>query len=390
MNIDKIREDTLHCDNFIHFNNAGAALPPKSVNEAIIAFLKEEEATGGYEMEARHAESIDQIYKEIAKLIRCQSDEIAITDNASTAFSKALYSIPFQEGDEIITSEIEYSSNFLNYLKLKRDKGINIITIPVGENGPIDIQKLEDSISKKTKLVAVTHMPTSSGAIAPVGAIGEITKQHDILYMVDTCQSIGHYPTFVDELHCDFLTGTSRKYIRGPRGLGFLYARKSIYKDLDPFMLEAMGAEWQSTDSYELNYTSKMFEAFEKPYAFMMGLQEAVKYANNLGIENIWSRITDLSTYARSLFAQHKELSLQDGKGKELSGIITLTIKNKSSLEIQEELKRNKINISICKPFTSLTDMQNKGLDSSCRLSLHYYNTKEEVERVNDILQNIK
>jgi selenocysteine lyase/cysteine desulfurase len=390
MNIDKIRKDTLHCEDFIHFNNAGAALPTRYVNEAIISFLQEEEVTGGYEMEAKYAESIDQIYTEIARLIKGGSDEIAITDNASTAFSKALYSIPFQEGDEIITSEIEYSSNFLNYLKLKREKGINIVTIPMAENGPVDVQKLEKAISNKTKLVAMTHMPTSSGAIAPVKEIGELTKASGILYLVDTCQSIGHYPTFVDELHCDFLTGTSRKYIRGPRGLGFLYARKSIYKDLDPFMLEAMGANWKSTERYELNYTSKMFEAFEKPYAFMMGLQEAVRYANNLGIEEIWSRIQGLSTYARSLFVQNRDISLHDGNGDELSGIITLTIKNKDSLEVQRELSEHKVNISVCKPFTSLTDMQSKGLDSSCRLSLHYYNTREEIERVNDILQNIK
>jgi selenocysteine lyase/cysteine desulfurase len=390
MNIDQIRKDTLHCEDFIHFNNAGAALPTKYVNEAIIKFLKEEEAIGGYEMEAKHTESISQIYHEIAKLIRCQHDEIAITDNASTAFSKALYAIPFSAGDEIITSEIEYSSNYLNYLKLSKDKGIKIVTVPVDERGPIDVKQLEASISKRTKLIAVTHMPTSSGAIAPVKEVGKIAKAHDILYLVDTCQSIGHYPTFVDELHCDFLTGTSRKYLRGPRGLGFLYARKSIYKSLDPFMLEAMGANWKSKEAYDLNYTSKMFEAYEKSYALMMGLQEAFKYTNSLGIENIWGRINELGTYARSLFIQKEGLQLQDGNGEELSGIITLTIKNKSSEEIQKELSKHKVNISLCKPFTSLTDMQRKGLDASCRLSLHYYNTKAEIESVSDILQNME
>lgn len=390
MNIDQIRKDTLHCKNLIHFNNAGASLPTKFVNEAIIDFIREEEATGGYEMQDKYAEHLKGVYREIAKLIKSDEDEIALTDSASTAFSKALYSIPFKAGDEIITSEIEYSSNYLNYLKVKKDKGINIVTISGKGDAVIDLEKLEAAISKKTKLIAVTHMPTSSGAIAPVVEVGKIAKAHGILYLVDTCQSMGHYPTFVDEIACDFLTGTSRKYIRGPRGLGFLYAKKTVYKQLDPYMIESLGATWTSKENYDLNHTSKMFETFEKPYGFVMGLQAAVKYANDIGIHNIWQRTKELSSKARQRFAEIEGLRMHDGEGGELSGIVTLTIENKSSEEIHAELMRNRVNSSICRPFSSLTDMEAKGLSSCNRLSLHYYNTEEEIERVADILQNIK
>ncbi|GLR15812.1 aminotransferase class V-fold PLP-dependent enzyme [Portibacter lacus] len=390
MDIDKIRKDTLNCENIIHFNNAGASLPPRIVNQAIKAFLTEEEYVGGYEMAAKHTEDINGIYTEIAKLIRSEVDEIAITDNASTAFSKALYAIPFSPDDEIITSEIEYSNNFLNYLKLKNDKGVQIITIPGNDQGPVDIELLKKSLSKKTKLVSITHMPTSSGAIAPVAEIGEITKNHGAFYMIDSCQSIGQYPTYVDEVHCDFLTATSRKYLRGPRGMGFLYANKNIYPKLDPYMLEAIGANWESEQKYELNYTSKMFECFEKPYATMMGFQEAIRYANELGIENIWKRIKSLAEFAREKFRNIEGVTIQDGPGHEWSGIITLTSNKNTSEEIHQHLQAHKVNSSICLPFTSLSDMNNKNIDSSNRLSLHYYNTKEEIERVAHILQNLK
>ncbi|WP_235297143.1 aminotransferase class V-fold PLP-dependent enzyme [Portibacter marinus] len=390
MNIKQVRKDTPGAGEVIHFNNAGASLPTKFVNNAIKKWLDEEEMTGGYEMESKYESEIMGLYAEIAKLIHCSKDEIAITDNASTAFSKALYAIPFKAEDEIITSEIEYSSNYLNYLKLKKDKGIKLTLIPTDEEGPVDVEALKKAINKKTKLIAITHMPTSSGAIAPVKEIGKIAKQNNIIYMVDTCQSIGHYPTFVDEIQCDFLNGTSRKYLRGPRGLGFLYARRSIYEKLDPYMLEAMGAEWNGRDNYDLNYTSKMFECFEKPVGFMMGLKAAIHYANELTIEHIWTRIDELASYARERWSRIKGVQLHDGNGKELSGIITLTLKDQSPQKVQELLSKHGINSSLCKPFTSYTDMKNKGLASSNRLSLHYYNTLEEIERVADKLQNIR
>jgi len=390
MNIAQIRKETLHCEDMIHFNNAGASLPTKYVNEAIIAFIKEEEATGGYEMQDKYDHEISGIYRELARLIKSGSDEISLSDGASTAFSKALYAIPFQAGDEIITSEIEYSSNYLNYLKVKKDKGIIITTIPKAEESPIDLEKLEQAIKKKTRLIAVTHMPTSSGAISPVAAIGKIAKAHNILYLVDTCQSIGHYPTFVDDINCDFLTGTSRKYLRGPRGLGFLYANKRVYEKLDPYMIEATGAAWKSKEHYDLSYTSKMFEAYEKPYGFVMGFKAAVKYANDIGIDKIWERTKMLGIKARSAFSNIEGVQIHDGGGQEKSGIVTLTIKNKSSEEIHSALQKQKVNSSICRTMSSLTDMESKGLMSCNRLSVHYYNTEEEIERVAYILQNIK
>lgn len=388
MDIDKIRTDTLHCQDIIHFNNAGASLPTKFVNEAIIHYLTQEETIGGYELEAAKQTEIAEIYDEIAKLIHCDSNEIALTDNATTAFNRAIFSIDFKAGDTIITSELEYGNNFLNYLRLKKEKGINIKTIPGNNDSPFDLEEFEKAIDNSTKLVAVTHMPTNSGAVVPIEAIGQITKAHDILYLVDTCQSIGHYPTFVDKIGCDFLTATGRKYLRGPRGVGFLYVNKNILNKLEPFSIEMTGAEWKSIDHYQKLGTIKMFEGWEKPYSLVMGLSAAVKYANNLGIENIWKRVSFVANDLRTKLQNVNGVTIYDGKG-ELSGIVSITKNGVDTTKLQNHLRKHKINTSISPQFTSLTDMQKKNLMTSNRLSLHYYNTTEEIDKVVETIDRI-
>ena len=379
MDIEQLRKDTPHCEDLTHFNNAGAALPSRFVNESILEFLEAESRIGGYEIVEERANQISEFYTEAAALIKASPEEIAVTDSASTAFSKAIFSIPFEQGDKIITSELEYGNNFLNYLKLKKEKGIEIIIIGGDEASPININELENAIDSKVKLIAITHMPTSGGVIAPVKEIGKIAKENGVLYLVDTCQSIGQCPVSVDELQCDFLNATSRKYLRGPRGLGFLYVRKSILPTLDPFSFEMLGAEWKSQDRYDLNFSSKMFETYEKPYAFLMGFSAAIKYANHLGIEQIWQRILELSTYLREQLKNVPGVKLYDGSGLR-SGIISLTKDGVDPFKMHKQLQDKRINSSVLYQFTSLLEMQKKNLVNGNRLSVHCYNTKPEID----------
>lgn len=389
MNIDQLRNDTPGTSFVTHFNNAGASLPTQYVNQAIISYLHEEETHGGYETADKYADKIKELYSNMANLIHADSDEIAITENASTAFSKALYSIDFHDGDEIITSEIEYGNNFLNYLNLRKRIDIKIITIPGTEDSAFDMELFLNSINPKTRLIAITHMPTNSGAIAPVEQIGEIAKIHNILYLVDTCQSIGHYPVYVDKIHCDFLTGTSRKYLRGPRGLGFLYVKKDILPQLQPAMLEMDGAQWNSSQDFHMIYSAKMFEVWEKSPALLLGMNEAVKYLLDIGIENVWSRINHLGRKLRNGLTDIKGIQLHDGPG-ELSGIISLTHNRYNVQEVKKQLKEYRINSSISGKHSSFSDMNKKGLEAVNRLSVHYYNSEQEIEKVLEVLNKLK
>lgn len=380
MNIQKIRKDTPGLQSLIHFNNAGCSLPVQSQLDIICNYLQEEAITGGYRLQAQHQEVINQFYQRAAQLINAKADEIAITGNASEAFNHILYSIPFEKGDVIITSEVEYSNNFINYINLKNSKGIEIVMLRNLANGDFDLAALEHAISDRVKLLAITHIPTSSGVVVPVEAIGAIAKKHNILYLVDACQSIGQIPFDVEKVGCDFASATARKYLRGPRGLGFLYVKKSVIPSLKPKSLDNVTAHWKIDQRVELEQKAIMFEHWEKSYALVEGFSEALRYLLDLGVAHTWARIQELSTYARQELGQVSGVRVLD-QGTHKCGIVTFNKKGLDPLDIQKALQKQSINTSATLPFSSLTDLHYRGLDGGAlRASIHYFNTKEEIE----------
>lgn len=379
MNIQKIRKDTPGTQHLTHFNNAGASLTTQPVLDAIQDFLQREAITGGYRFMAQEVNVINEFYVQAATLINASTTEIALTQNASSSLSLALYSIPFESGDIILTSEIEYGNNYLNYLKLQEEKGVKIRVFPLGKNNLFDLNDFENYIDDKVKLIAITHIPTNSGMVIPVEAIGKIAKKHGILYMIDACQSIGQLPFDVEKIGCDFATATSRKYLRGPRGLGFLYVRKSVIDTLSPVFLEMLFAEWKNESEFQLNKSIKMFEVWEKPYALMAGFTAALKYANDLGMDNIWQRTQYLANYLRQQLQTVEGVTVQD-IGAVQCGIVSFTKAGISPETVQQHLENLNINTSVSGRFSSVIDMDNRGLSAVIRASVHYYNTVEEID----------
>jgi selenocysteine lyase/cysteine desulfurase len=379
MDIDKIRRDTPGSEFVRHFNSAGASLPTQQVLDATLRFLKQEALTGGYRFAAQQEKEINEFYTEAAKLIHAKPTEIALTQSASSSLSLALYAIPFERGDVILTSEIEYGNNFLNYLNLKERKGVEIRVFPMEKDGCFDLGKFENYIDKKVKLIAITHIPTNSGIVFPVAEIGEIAKKHNILYLVDACQSIGQFPFNVEDIGCDFCTATSRKYLRGPRGLGFLYVRESVMESLSPVFLEMLFADWQSETGYQLNRSAKMFETWEKPYSLMAGFTAAIRYANDLGAVNIWERVQHLAVYLRKRLETVEGVTIHD-IGTVKCGIVSFTKLGISPEKLQQYLQSLEINTSVSGRFSSVLDMDNRGLSAVNRASVHYFNTEWEIE----------
>ncbi len=379
MDIQKLRSDTPGIGHITHFNNAGAALPTQASLDKIFDYLKNEAVIGGYRIKEEYNKEVNAFYQRAAQLVNASAEEIAITGSASESFNNILYSIPFQKGDIIITSEIEYGNSFVNFINLKNKLGIEIKLIRNLPNGDFDLEMLKRSISEKVKLIAVTHIPTSSGVVAPVEEIGQIAKAHDILYLVDACQSIGQMPFDVDKIACDFASATARKYLRGPRGLGFLYVRKSVIESLTPPILDTVTAQWKSETVVDLQKSILMFERFEKSFALVLGFSEALRYLLDLGVENTWSRIQELAQYTRQRLGNLKGLEVHD-PGSQKCGIVTFTKKGIKPAEIHSKLRAQNINTSVSLPFSSLTDMQSRGLEGTVRASVHYYNTKEEID----------
>jgi cysteine desulfurase / selenocysteine lyase len=390
MNIQKIRQETQGVEFVKHFNNAGASLMPNAVYEMTTQYLKEELLYGGYETLEKYAPQFKAIYPQIAQLIGAKPEEIGLVQSATVAWAKAFWAIPLQDGDKILVSKADYVSNYLGYLQLQKRKKVEIVLIPDDEFGQTSPQALEKLIDKNVKLISITHIPSGGGLVNPVADIGKIAQKHGIIYLLDACQSIGHFPVDVQEIGCDILSATGRKYLRAPRGTGFVYVNQKLLaqKDFEPIMIDARSATWIDEANYAMNLSAICFETFENFAAGQLGLGKAVEYALELGIENIWTRIQYVGRYLREKLEDLDHVVLHD-LGKVKSGIVTFSIKNKDSLFVKEALKAHQINISLAPQQSTLLDMKARHLDNIPRASVHYFNTEEEIDAMIAVLKDM-
>ena len=386
--IEKARKETPGCDNVLHLNNAGAALMPKIVRDTLVHHVDTESMIGGYEAAAQAHDQLERVYESTAKLIGCDSDEIALMESATQAWVNAFYAIPFERGDKILTGRAEYAANYIAFLQIAKRRGVEIKVIPVDAFGQVSVDALAEMIDSRVKLIAITHIPTNSGLINPAEQIGDVARDAGILYLLDACQTVGQKPINVSDIGCDILSGTSRKYLRGPRGMGFLYVKREIIAELDPATLDLHSATWVTKNQYEIRADARRFEKWESSIAGRLAFGAAVDYALDWGLDVIWKRIQYLSTTLRRRLAQLPACTLQD-LGDQKCGIVTFTIDGFSQPTIKEQLALRKINVSISDRASTLLDMEARGLDDVIRASIHYYNTEQEINQFCDALKFI-
>ncbi|GAC1434605.1 MAG: aminotransferase class V-fold PLP-dependent enzyme [Ktedonobacteraceae bacterium] len=378
--LQRVRQDTPGCAHVLHFNNAGSSLMPQPVLDATVAHLQLEARIGGYEAAAQAKNSIEHVYDAVATLISCSRDEVAILENATRAWDMAFYSIPFKSGDRILTASTEYASNYIAFLQQAQKTGAVIEVIPNDEHGQVSLDALRKMLDNKVRLIAFTHVPTNSGLVQPIAAIGKIAREAGILYLVDACQSVGQMPIDVQSIGCDMLSATGRKYLRGPRGTGFLYVRRAILERLDPPFLDLHAAEWVAADRYEIRQDARRFENWETNYAGKIGLGVAIDYANHLGLDTIWRRVKTLAYQLRSQLTTLPDVIVRD-RGITQCGIVTFTIEGHDPEDIKRKLAASNINVSVATRNGALLDMDARKLTSVVRASVHYYNSEEEIER---------
>ncbi|MEH6547912.1 MAG: aminotransferase class V-fold PLP-dependent enzyme [Sneathiella sp.] len=385
LNIDKIRQETPGIQNRIHLNNAGAALMPLPVYLSVKDHLDLELNIGGYEAAARAKPAFERTYDAIAELINCDRSEIALVENATVAWQMAFYGIRFQAGDRILTAEAEYAANVIAYLQMAERKGVVIDFVPSDDSGQMDVAALESMIDDKVKLISVTHIPTNGGLINPAADIGAVAKRHGIPYLLDACQAVGQIPIDVEAIGCDMLSATGRKYIRGPRGTGFLYVRKGFMDQLDPPFLDMHGARWTELTSYEMDSSARRFENWEFNTAGVIGFGTAIDYLNEIGIDAASARLRDLAATARTALSQIPGITVQD-IGAEKGGIVTFEHKDHTGEAIKAHLTENKINVSITDISSTRFDLDKRGIDTLIRSSFHYYNSESEIDKLIDVL----
>jgi selenocysteine lyase/cysteine desulfurase len=380
LDIAALRAQTPGCENVLHFNNAGAGLMTRQTLQSVIDHLQLEAQIGGYEAHDRNIAALEHFYDATAALLKCHRDEVAFIENATRAWDMAFYSLRFNAGDRILTSVSEYASNFISYLQTAKRTGAVVDVVPDDEAGQIDVAALERMIDKHTRLIAITHVPSHNGMVQPAEAVGKIARHAGVPYLLDACQSAGQVPLDVEKLGCDMLSGTGRKYLRGPRGTGFLYVRKSLIEKLEPPFLDLHSASWTSLREYSVRDDARRFENWECFFAGKIGLGVAIDQYLALGEVAVSARIAALAADLRKTLAAIKGVTVHD-RGLRQSGIVTFSVEGFDPKKIRDLLRAQAINVSVSSGDYSQMDLIKRGLASVVRASVHAYNTNDEVAR---------
>jgi selenocysteine lyase/cysteine desulfurase len=381
IDLDRLRADTPGCAEVAHFNNAGSSLPPKPVLDAVIDHLQLEARIGGYEAANQNHDRLEAVYASVAKLINARPDEIALVENATRGWDMAFYALKFQPGDRILTGIAEYASNVISYLQIAQKTGAVVEAVPNDASGQVSVADLERMIDRRVKLISFTHVPTNGGLVNPAAEIGAVAKKHGIPFLLDACQSVGQIDIDVAAIGCTMLSATGRKYLRGPRGTGFLYVRRDWIDRLEPPFLDLHAAEWVAADRYEIRKDARRFENWESYVAGRLGLGAAADYALKIGMKAIEADLTAKAAQLREGLGRVPGVTVHD-IGRKKGGIVTFTKAGRTAGEIKAALGKSRINTSVSGASSTLFDMSARGLRELVRASVHYVNSTSELDRL--------
>ncbi|MBR1086133.1 aminotransferase class V-fold PLP-dependent enzyme [Bradyrhizobium manausense] len=381
IDIDQIRADTPATSRITYLHNAGAALMPTPVVAAMKQHIDLESEIGGYAAADRESDRLEAVYGSVARLLNGAPDEIALVENATVAWQMAFYALPFRAGDRILTAEAEYAANYVAFLQVAKRTGAVIDIVPSDASGELDTDALEYMMDERVKLIAITWVPTNGGLINPAASVGRIARAHGIPYLLDACQAIGQMQVDVEAIGCDMLSATGRKFLRGPRGTGFLYVRRELLKTLEPPMIDHFAAPWVSRDEYRLRDDARRFETWENNYAARLGLGAAVDYALEIGIAPIEQRCRVLAGRLRGGLAALPGINIRD-LGRAPGAIVSFTLDGYEADAVVASAAAAGITIGASDPSSTRIDAELRALPHVVRASPHYYNTEAEIDRL--------
>lgn len=388
LDLARVRHDTPGVAHVTHFNNAGASLPPRPVLDAQTDHLWLEARVGGYEAAAIRAEGLDRFYAVAAALVGGRADQVAFTDSATRAWDLGFYGVPLAQGDRILVSKSEYASNVIAMLQVAARTGASIEVIPDDEHGQVDVAALVDLLDERVRLVTVVHVPTQGGLINPVAEVGAALAGSDALFLLDACQSVGQVPVDVAAIGCDVLCATGRKFLRGPRGTGFLWISDRARERIEPPVLDLFSAEWTSDRGYEVRGDARRYELWETGLAAKLGLVAAIDYALAIGLDTIEARVVDLAARLRARLEALHGVEVHD-QGRRKGAIVTFTVDGWASPDVAQALREGQINTSVTSVAGARWDLADRGLDQMVRASVHYFNTDQELDRLVDAVADL-
>jgi selenocysteine lyase/cysteine desulfurase len=388
MDVDQLRAQTPGTEHRTHLNNAGAALMSRRTLAAMTEMLQLEATIGGYEAAERVADRIEATYAGMAGLLGARREEIALFDNSTHAWNAGFYAIPFRPGDRIITSRAEYGSNVLAYLQVAGRTGAELVVVPNDEHGAVDLVELENLVDGRTRLIGLTWVPTFGGLVNPAAEVGRIAGAAGALYLLDATQAVGQFPVDVAELGCDLLTGTGRKFLRGPRGTGFLYVRTEALDRLDPAVVEIGSASWDGKRGFTWAKGAQRFETWERSGVNLVGFGAAIEQALELGLDAIGERAVALGARLRDQLAGLPKVTTHD-QGSTRCAIVTVTVDGVPAEDVKDALAGAGINVTTTVPDDDPLDTEERGLPAMVRLSPHYYNTEAELDRAVEVIAQV-
>ncbi len=381
MDVERIRADTPAASGQSFLISAGASLMPDPVVDAMIEHLRLEQRIGGYAAADRQQARLDGVYDSVAALLNAGRDEIALVENATVAWQMAFYAFDWRPGDRILTGQAEYAANYVACLQMAKRRGVVIDVVPNDAFGATDPEALARMIDDRVRLISITWLPTNGGLINPAAAIGRIARQAGIPYLLDACQAVGQLSVDVQGLGCDMLTGTGRKFLRGPRGAGFLYVRRDLLVRLEPPMIDHFGAPWTSTGGYTLRPDARRFETWENNYAARLGLGVAADYARAIGLAAIEARCRALAGRLRAGLGELGHVTLHD-LGRDLSAIVSFSVRDHPVRQVLDQAAAANIVIGASPPASTRLDSEARGLSFVLRASPHYFNVESDVDRL--------
>ena len=388
IDVERARAETPGCAHVTHLNNAGSALPPTAVVDAVVGHLVREAEIGGYEAAAERRDSWEHTYDALARLVGGARDEIAVVENATRAWDMAFYAFRFAAGDRILTGRAEYASNWIALQQVAARTGAIVEVVPDDERGQLDVAALEATLDDRVKLVSLVHAPAHSGLINPVAEVGRLTRAAGVPLLLDACQSVGQLPVDVEALGCDVLSATGRKFLRGPRGTGFLWARRSLIEQLEPPFLDLHAAEWLPDGGYRIRDDARRFENWESYYAGKIGLGVAADYALTVGLDAIAERVQALAADLRERLGELPRVEVHD-RGVVLGATVTFTVAGRTGNEIKTALAAELVNVSVSPASYARLQLDDGGEPSLVRASVHYYNTEDELDRLVRVVSDL-
>ncbi|WP_213576891.1 aminotransferase class V-fold PLP-dependent enzyme [Rhodococcus sp. USK13] len=380
LDLERARRDTPGCLDKVFLDSAGSSLPPTPVLDAVFAHLRREADVGGYVAAAERAGDLTSVKTSIGRLIGASADTIALVDSATTAWNDFFQAVPLKPGDRVLLSEVEYASNAIAVLQRARSTGATVDVIPSDPSGQIDLVALEKLLDDRVRLVSLVHVPTNGGLVNPVREVVDLAHARGALVLLDACQSVGQIALDVAELGVDALSATGRKWLRGPRGTGFLYIADELTTTLEPAALDLHSAEWTGAEDYRMAADASRFEFWECDVAARLGLGAAVDYLLDLGVDQVEAAVVDGAEYLRSGLSEIDGVTVRD-LGTRRCGIVSFTVDGLDPRDVRAQLANRRVTVTASLRGSTLLDMSARDLDAVVRASPHYFCSRDDLDR---------